>query len=97
MRDNEIIGVGWVETTEVLKSAELAYATALKMARVDESEIQALGTTGYGRLLIGEEMKAALVQEELTVNSKGAVYLAETERACDGIDIGGMDTRLFRS
>src|SRR5660398_176060 len=76
MRDNEIIGVGWVETTEVLKSAESAYTTALTMAGVDKSEIQALGTTGYGRLLIGEAMKAELIQEELTVNSKGAVYFA---------------------
>jgi putative methanogenesis marker protein 15 len=96
MRDNEIIGVGWVETTEVLKSAESAYTTALTMAGVDKSEIQALGTTGYGRLLIGGAMNAALVQEELTVNSKGAVYLAEKQKGpATVIDIGGMDNKAI--
>ncbi len=96
MRDNKIIGEGWVDTTEVLKSAELAYATALKMAGVERSEIQALGTTGYGRLLIGESMNAALVQEELTVNSKGAVYLAQRQKGpATVIDIGGMDNKAI--
>jgi len=96
MQDNEIIGEGWVDTTEVLKSAELAYSTALAMAGVERSDIQALGTTGYGRLLIGEAMNAALVQEELTVNSKGAVYLAQLQKGpATVIDIGGMDNKAI--
>ncbi|MGZ4913072.1 MAG: methanogenesis marker 15 protein [Halobacteriota archaeon] len=96
MQDNEIIGEGWVDTTEVLKSAELAYSTALTMAGVERSDIQALGTTGYGRLLIGEAMNAALVQEELTVNSKGAVYLAQIQKGpATVIDIGGMDNKAI--
>ncbi|MDD1720822.1 MAG: methanogenesis marker 15 protein [Euryarchaeota archaeon] len=96
MRDDEIIGEGWVDTTEVLKSAELAYSTALTMAGVERSDIQALGTTGYGRLLIGESMHADLVQEELTVNSKGAVYLAERQKGpATVIDIGGMDNKAI--
>ena len=96
MQDNEIIGEGWVDTTEVLKSAELAYSTALTMAGVERSDIQALGTTGYGRLLIGQAMNAALVQEELTVNSKGAVYLAQKQKGpATVIDIGGMDNKAI--
>ncbi|MGZ4903888.1 MAG: methanogenesis marker 15 protein [Halobacteriota archaeon] len=96
MRDDKIIGEGWVDTTEVLKSAELAYSTALTMAGVERSDIQALGTTGYGRLLIGEAMHADLVQEELTVNSKGAVYLAERQKGpATVIDIGGMDNKAI--
>jgi len=96
MRDNEVIGVGWVDTTEVLKSATLAYDNALSMAGIDRAEIQALGTTGYGRLLIGDALKADLVQEELTVNSKGAVYLAEIQKGPSTvIDIGGMDNKAI--
>ncbi len=96
MQDDKIIGEGWVDTTEVLKSAELAYSTALAMAGVERSDVQALGTTGYGRLLIGDAMHAALVQEELTVNSKGAVYLAQRQKGpATVIDIGGMDNKAI--
>jgi activator of 2-hydroxyglutaryl-CoA dehydratase len=38
-----------VPTTKVLESAEEAYSIALKEAGVSMEEIQALGTTGYGR------------------------------------------------
>ena len=51
MRDNQIIGTGWVPTTEVLKSAESAYDAALKEAGVKKEDVQALGVTGYGRFL----------------------------------------------
>ncbi len=96
MQDDKIIGEGWVDTTEVLKSAELAYSTALAMAGVERSDVQALGTTGYGRLLIGDAMHAALVQEELTVNSKGAVYLAQRQKGpATVIDSGGMDNKAI--
>ncbi|MDD1653598.1 MAG: methanogenesis marker 15 protein, partial [Methanomicrobiales archaeon] len=71
MRDNRIIGKGWLPTTEVLKSADEAIALALAEAGVKREEIQAVGTTGYGRYLVGEHIHADLIQEELTVNSKG--------------------------
>ncbi len=96
MRDNKIIGKGWVPTIKVLESAEEAYAAALKEAGVERSEIQALGTTGYGRFLIGEHFKAELIQEEITVNSKGAVYLAEKQKGTATVlDIGGMDNKAI--
>lgn len=96
MRDNKIIGTGWVKTTDVLKSAEDAFGRALAEAGVKREELQGIGTTGYGRFLIGKHYNADLVQEELTVNSKGAVYLAERQKGpATVIDIGGMDNKAI--
>ncbi|MDD4128103.1 MAG: BadF/BadG/BcrA/BcrD ATPase family protein, partial [Methanomicrobium sp.] len=77
MKDNKIIGLGWTPTTGVIESAETVVNTALEQAGLKLSEVEAIGTTGYGRYLIGDKFKADLIQEELTVNSKGAVYLAD--------------------
>ena len=96
MKDNKIIGTGWVPTNEVIDSAEKAYTDAMKMAGVKREDIQALGTTGYGRYLVGEAFNADLVQEEITVNSKGAVYLANAQKGpATVIDIGGMDNKAI--
>ena len=96
MQDNRIIGTGWLPTTAVMKSAEDAIELALKEAEVRKEEIQAIGTTGYGRFLVGEKLQANLIQEELTVNSKGAVYLSDTQHGpATVIDIGGMDNKAI--
>lgn len=96
MRDDRIIGTGWVKTTDVLKSAEDAYVKALEMAGVKREELSGLGTTGYGRFLTGKHYNADLIQEELTVNSKGAVYLAKKQKGpATVIDIGGMDNKAI--
>jgi putative methanogenesis marker protein 15 len=96
MRDNRIIGKGWLPTIEVLKSADEAIALALSEAGVSREEVQAVGTTGYGRYLVGGHIHADLIQEELTVNSKGAVYLADHQHGpCTVIDIGGMDNKAI--
>ncbi|MFA4877239.1 MAG: methanogenesis marker 15 protein [Methanoregula sp.] len=96
MRDNKIIGTGWQPTTEVLKSAQEVIAHALAEAGVSRDDIQAVGTTGYGRFLVGKEINADLIQEELTVNSKGAVYLADRQHGpATVIDIGGMDNKAI--
>ncbi len=96
MRDNQIIGTGWVPTTEVLKSAESAYDAALKEAGVKKEDVQALGVTGYGRFLVGKHFGAKLIQEEITVNSKGAVFLADSQKgSATVIDIGGMDNKAI--
>jgi putative methanogenesis marker protein 15 len=96
MRDNKIIGTGWLPTTDVLESANTAIQQALEMAGVKREDIQAVGTTGYGRFLVGEKIKADLIQEELTVNSKGAVYLADCQHGPSTvIDIGGMDNKAI--
>jgi putative methanogenesis marker protein 15 len=96
MRDNEIIGSGWVPTIKVIDSATEAFNQALEEAGVKQEDIQAIGTTGYGRFLIGEHFGAKLIQEEITVNSKGAVYLADTQKGhATVIDIGGMDNKAI--
>ena len=96
MRDNQIIGTGWVPTTEVLNSAESAYDAALKEAGVKKEDVQALGVTGYGRFLVGKHFSAKLIQEEITVNSKGAVFLADSQKGpATVIDIGGMDNKAI--
>ncbi|MCX9014438.1 MAG: methanogenesis marker 15 protein [Candidatus Methanoperedens sp.] len=96
MRDDKIIGKGWVPTIKVLESAEEAFNNALKEAGVGREDIQAIGTTGYGRFLLGEHFKADLIQEEITVNSKGAVYLAGTQKgSATVLDIGGMDNKAI--
>ncbi len=96
MRDNEIIGSGWVPTIKVIDSATEAFNQALEAAGVKQEDIQAIGTTGYGRFLIGEHFNAQLIQEEITVNSKGAVYLADSQKGhATVIDIGGMDNKAI--
>lgn len=96
MKDDKVIGTGWVPTVKVLESANEAFEKALEEAGVTKDDIQALGVTGYGRFLIGDEFKADLVQEEITVNSKGAVYLAGHQHGpATVIDIGGMDNKAI--
>jgi putative methanogenesis marker protein 15 len=96
MKDNQIIGTGWQPTTEVLKSARNVIDHALAEAGIPLKEVQAIGSTGYGRFLVGKEINADLIQEELTVNSKGAVYLADRQHGpATVIDIGGMDNKAI--
>ena len=96
MQDNEVIGAAWTPTREVVKTAEKVFAEALEIAGMKRSDIEALGTTGYGRHALGEHFKADLVQEELTVNSKAAMYLAGIEKGeAMIIDIGGMDNKVI--
>jgi putative methanogenesis marker protein 15 len=96
MKDNKIIGTGWQPTTEVLKSANTVIEHALAEAGITRDDVQAVGTTGYGRFLVGKEIRADLIQEELTVNSKGAVYLAGRQHGpATVIDIGGMDNKAI--
>ncbi|ADI74653.1 methanogenesis marker protein 15 [Methanohalobium evestigatum Z-7303] len=96
MRDNQVIGHGWVPTIKVIESAEEAYKKALDEAGVNREDIQSIGTTGYGRFLVGKKYDAQLSQEEITVNSKGAVYLADKQKgSATVIDIGGMDNKAI--
>ncbi len=96
MKDNKIIGKGWQPTTEVLKCAHDVVDHALAEAGMKLEDVQAIGTTGYGRFLVGKDFNADLIQEELTVNSKGAVYLAGKQHGpATVIDIGGMDNKAI--
>ncbi len=96
MKDNVVVGTGWKPTTEVMKSAEDVITTALEEAGLHMEDLDAVGTTGYGRFLVGKKIGADLIQEELTVNSKGAVYLADCQHGPSTVlDIGGMDNKAI--
>jgi len=96
MKENEVIGTGWRPTTQVQQSADEVIALALEESGIRRSEIEATGVTGYGRFLLGNSIGADLIQEELTVNSKGAVYLADRQHGfATVIDIGGMDNKAI--
>jgi putative methanogenesis marker protein 15 len=96
MRDNVIIGKYWLPTGDVYSSAETALTNALAEAGVKYEQLEGLGTTGYGRFTLGKKFNAKLVQEELTVNSKGAVWLAGKQKGeATIIDIGGMDNKAI--
>lgn len=96
MQNNKIIGKDWTSTGDVVKSAQQVLENAMKEAGVEFKQIEALGTTGYGRFNLGKFYNAKLVQEELTVNSKGAVWLADRQRGeATILDIGGMDNKAI--
>ncbi len=96
MVDNKIVGKAWTGSGEVLESAQTTLNEALAEAGLKMSDLEAIGTTGYGRFTIGKQMNAKLVQEELTTNSKGAVWLADRQRGeATILDIGGMDNKAI--
>ncbi len=96
MMDNEIIGTGWTPTTTVLDSAEKVKREALEQAKLNGRDIEGIGVTGYGRFLLKEKMSVDLVQEELTVVSKGTAFLANRQRGeAMVIDIGGLDNKVM--
>ncbi|MBR3409428.1 MAG: methanogenesis marker 15 protein [Candidatus Methanomethylophilaceae archaeon] len=96
MENNKIIGKDWTPSGDVVASATAVLENALKMAGIEMKQVEAIGTTGYGRFTLGDHFGAKLVQEELTVNSKGAVWLADKQRGeATIIDIGGMDNKAI--
>ncbi|MGE0014992.1 MAG: methanogenesis marker 15 protein [Candidatus Methanomethylophilaceae archaeon] len=96
MQDNKIIGKAWTGSGDVIKSAEQVLEEAMKQAGIELKDLEGLGTTGYGRYTLGKHYKAKLVQEELTVNSKGAVWLANHQKGeATILDIGGMDNKAI--
>ncbi len=96
MEDNSVIGTGWVKTGNVIGCANDAIKEALSSTDYTLDDIEAIGTTGYGRITVGKELNAKLIQEEISVNSKGAVYLAGVPRGeATVLDIGGMDNKVI--
>jgi len=100
MRDDEIVGRGWLPTTDPLKSADAAVQAALKEAGISVSnakrEVEAVGVTGHGRELVGEHLNADLSLEEVSVVSKGAALLSGRHKGdATVIDIGGMNNKLI--
>ena len=96
MENDKILGTGWVPTTDVIGSANEAMEQAFEGNGYKFDDVEGVGVTGYGRITIGKHLDAALIQEELSVNSKGAVYLAGHQRGeATVLDIGGMDNKVI--
>jgi len=96
MENNKIIGKDWTPSGDIIQSATFVLENAMKEAGVEFKQIEAMGVTGYGRFMLGKHFNAKLVQEELTVNSKGAVWLANKQRGeATILDIGGMDNKAI--
>ena len=96
MENNKIIGKDWTGSGDIIQSATSVLENAMKEAGVEFKQIEAMGVTGYGRFMLGKHFNAKLVQEELTVNSKGAVWLADRQRGeATILDIGGMDNKAI--
>ncbi|MGP8024516.1 MAG: methanogenesis marker 15 protein [Methanobacterium sp.] len=96
MENNKIIGTAWLTTTDVIENAKNGMIAALEGTGYKQSDIEGIGVTGYGRLSIGKYLNADLIQEELSVNSKGAVFLAKHQKGeATVLDIGGMDNKVI--
>jgi putative methanogenesis marker protein 15 len=96
MENNKIIGTGWTSTKDIMGSVDIGAKDAFEGTGYSMDDIEGIGTTGYGRLTTGRKLKAELVQEELSVNAKGAVYLAGHQKGeATVLDIGGMDNKVI--
>jgi len=96
MDSNKIVGTGWLPTTDVIGSAKEGMDIAFQDTGYKLEDVDGVGVTGYGRLTIGKHLNAGLIQEELSVNSKGAVYLADHQKGeATVLDIGGMDNKVI--
>jgi putative methanogenesis marker protein 15 len=89
MKDNEIVGEGWLPTTDPIKTTAEAIEIALKEAKMTEKEVDAIGVTGHGRELVSEHVHADLNLEEVSVVAKGAALLTGVHKGdATVIDIG---------
>ena len=94
MENNKVIGTGWTDTKDIMESVFKAADEAFSENTIDD--VDGIGTTGYGRINIGKQLNAELIQEELSVNAKGAVYLAGHQKGeATVLDIGGMDNKVI--
>lgn len=96
MENNSVIGTGWTATKDIMESVNKAADDAFGNTDYGWDDLDGIGTTGYGRLTIGKKLKAELIQEEISVNAKGAVYLADKQKGeATVLDIGGMDNKVI--
>ncbi|WP_409200733.1 methanogenesis marker 15 protein [Methanobrevibacter sp. DSM 116169] len=96
MENNKVLGTGWTATKDIMESVDIAANEAFEGTGYKITDVDGIGTTGYGRLNIGKKLKAELIQEELSVNAKGAVYLAGHQKGeATVLDIGGMDNKVI--
>ncbi len=96
MKDDEIVGEGWLPTTDPLKSVDKGIEDALNGAGLKEKEVEAIGVTGHGRELVSKHVNADLNLEEVSVVAKGTALLSKRHKGdATVIDIGGMNNKLI--
>jgi len=94
MEDGEVIGCSWLPTTDVLKAGEKVLEDLFKKTGISRGEVDAVGTTGYGRTILKIFFDAKIALDEVTVCAKGATYLANRQEGDSlVIDIGGTDNK----
>lgn len=88
----KIIARGIVNTgANVVKAAEKAFQTAVKIAGVEDYDVNYTVGTGYGRYRVS--FGDAQITE-ISCHAKGAMYLFPNTRTI--LDIGGQDTKAIK-
>ena len=91
-KDGEIVtGIILPTGAGAAMGAERALEEALKQAKLQREDIDAMVTTGYGRTAITDGDKSIT---EITCHARGAHFLNPEVRT--GIDIGGQDSKVIR-
>ena len=90
-KDGEIVtGIILPTGAGAAMGAERALEEALKQAKLQREDIDAMVTTGYGRTAITDGDKSIT---EITCHARGAHFLNPEVRTV--IDIGGQDTKII--
>ena len=91
-KDGEIVtGIILPTGAGAAMGAERALEAALKQAKLQREDIDAMVTTGYGRTAITDGDKSIT---EITCHARGAHFLNPEVRTV--IDIGGQDSKVIR-
>ena len=91
-KDGEIVtGIILPTGAGAAMGAERALEEALKQAKLQREDIDAMVTTGYGRTAITDGDKSIT---EITCHARGAHFLNPEVRTV--IDIGGQDSKVIR-
>ena len=90
--DRRIVGRSLTETgANVIRAAESAFAEALGDARLEESEVEYVVGTGYGRYKVTFGNTQVT---EISCHGRGAVHMFPDTRTV--VDMGGQDTKAIR-
>ncbi len=90
--DRRIVGRALVETgANVVRAAEDAFAAALADAGLNDTQVDLVAGTGYGRYRV---TFGNFQVTEISCHARGAVHLFPATRTV--VDMGGQDTKAIR-
>ena len=88
----EIVSTSLIDTgANVVRAAENSYSAALKSAGLEESEVEYVIGTGYGRYRVTFGNTQVT---EISCHARGAVHMFPNTRMV--VDMGGQDTKAIR-